>query len=149
MIKSSWSDIDRTAIDFVKSWANETEPRTSRTKVAAALGFTYQAIKKKFNYENAPLTLGEFEKMCNYFNKNSAAEWMKILQAVAIKNGKINEAKLIDDMLNDHTVKNAIVNLAITYLHPSSALDEIPDPATAAELKQAQRTIKKNKKKGI
>ncbi len=61
MIKSSWSDIDRTAIDFVKSWANETEPRTSRTKVAAALGFTYQAIKKKFNYENAPLTLGEFE----------------------------------------------------------------------------------------
>jgi hypothetical protein len=71
MIKSSWSDIDRTAIDFVKSWANETEPRTSRTKVAAALGFTYQAIKKKFNYENAPLTLGEFEKMCNYFNKNS------------------------------------------------------------------------------
>ncbi|MFT9007891.1 hypothetical protein [Bifidobacterium aquikefiri] len=149
MIKSSWSDIDKTAIDFIESWANQTDPRTSRKKVAAEIGLTYQAIKKKFNYENAPLSLGEFEHLCNFFHKNSAAEWMKILQTVAIKNGNLNEAKIIDDMLNDHTVKNAIVNLAVTYLHPTSALDSSLDSATAAELKAAHEIIERNKQKGI
>lgn len=74
---------------------------------------------------------------------------MKILQTVAIKNGNLNEAKIIDDMLNDHTVKNAIVNLAVTYLHPTSALDSSLDSATAAELKAAHEIIERNKQKGI
>lgn len=149
MIKSTWSDIDKKAIDFVGSWAKQTSPRTSRKRVAAEIGLTYQAINKKFNYENTPLTLGEFEHLCKFFNKNSAAEWMKVLQAVAIQNGNLNEAKIIDDMLNDHTVKNAIVNLAVTYLHSTSALNELTDRATTAEVKAAHKTIKEIKEKHV
>jgi uncharacterized protein YeaO (DUF488 family) len=140
---SPWRDVDKSAIDTIDTWAKETQPKTSRAEIARELGYTYQALRKKFNHENAPLTLGEFEHLCHFFNKSSAAEWMRILQAVAVKNGDLNEAKLLDEMLNDHQVKNAIVNLAITYLHPSSVLDDIPSEAVKAEAKAARKDAPK------
>ncbi|MFT8358635.1 hypothetical protein [Bifidobacterium aquikefiri] len=146
---SPWSDIDKTAIDFISTWLKESKPKTSRSEVARLLGYTYQAMRKKFNHDNSPLTLGEFEKLCRFFHKNSASEWMQILKAVAIKNNDLNEAKLIDDMLNDHQVKNAIVNLAVTYLHPSATIDDISDPAVRAEIKNARKGNDKEDKKEI
>ncbi|WP_369343225.1 hypothetical protein [Bifidobacterium fermentum] len=118
---------------------DETKPTTTTTKLAGLLGYSYQGMRKKLTHNYAPFTMGEFETLCNFFHKNSAAEWMKILRVVALKNNRLNEAKIIDDMLNDHTIKNEIVNLAITYLHPTALTDDLNDPAIMAEVAEARK----------
>lgn len=102
-------------------------------------------MRKKLTHNYAPFTMGEFEELCNFFHKNSAAEWMRILRSVALKNNRLNEAKIIDDMLNDHTIKNEIVNLAITYLHPTAIPDDVNDRTLEAESAEARRRSKKLK----
>ena len=137
MNKSSpWRDVDIAVTEAIRTWMKETRPATTTTRLAELLGYSYQATRKRLTHIYAPFTMGEFELLCNFFHKNSATEWMKILRAVALKNNRLNEAKIIDDMLNDHIIKNEIVNLAISYLHPTALTDLTDDPTIIAALEQ-------------
>lgn len=113
MKTTRWASTDKAAIDLITTWMSETKPRTSLGDLVQLLGGSYSSLRNRFDYQNSPLTLGEFAKVCEYFGKGYANSYLQTLEMAAAadkdsaKSAKLR-AEIQGNLLSEQIIKIAV-----------------------------------------
>jgi len=57
---------------------------------------SYPRIRAQFRYLYSPLTLGDFMKLCTYFEKDPAEAWLEVLHRAYLMDGDEAKARKTD-----------------------------------------------------
>ena len=91
-----WTSIDKAAIESVRGWMTEGTVRRTMKDCAQVLHCSYPRIRAQFRYLYSPLTLGDFMKLCAYFEKDPAEAWLEVLHRAYLMDGDEAKAKKTD-----------------------------------------------------
>ena len=91
-----WTSIDKAAIESVRGWMTEGTVRRTMKDCAQVLHCSYPRIRAQFRYLYSPLTLGDFMKLCTYFEKDPAEAWLEVLHRAYLMDGDEAKARKTD-----------------------------------------------------
>ena len=91
-----WTSIDKAAIESVRGWMTEGTVRRTMKDCAQVLHCSYPRIRAQFRYLYSPLTLGDFMKLCAYFEKDPAEAWLEVLHRAYLMDGDEAKARKTD-----------------------------------------------------
>ena len=98
-----WTSIDKAAIESVRGWMTEGTVRRTMKDCAQVLHCSYPRIRAQFRYLYSPLTLGDFMKLCAYFEKDPTEAWLEVLHRAYLMDG--DDAKAAKTGRREATIK--------------------------------------------
>lgn len=120
MSSNKWRDVDRAAVCRMRTWMGETSPKTKMADLAELLGWSYAKTVNVMNMRNAPLTMGEYVRVCNFFKKDAATELLSLAEQDCPQ-GEQGELKAFRDLDNE-------VNSAVRRCLSTLQREMIPPP---------------------
>ncbi|MEK0305979.1 hypothetical protein [Bifidobacterium favimelis] len=95
---SGWAATDKVAMCLVNSWLRESGEVAGVKKLAAYLGCSYQTVYRMLKYEGHPLTLAQFEAVCQYFKKDPMTESLKVFSKTNAPTVATDDATRTDEI---------------------------------------------------
>jgi len=82
-----WTSIDKAAIETIREWMTQGTVRRTMKDCAQVLQCSYPRVRAQFRYLYSPLTLGDFMKLCAYFEKDPTEAWLEVLHRAYLMDG--------------------------------------------------------------